>query len=59
MITTHEEKLKDFSGDEELAAEYSDNKSCTKSDTGYHCSCYDKGIDCDLCGEVNKRELCS
>jgi len=33
-------KLEDFGGNEELAAEYSDQKTCPLSDSGYHCSCY-------------------
>lgn len=45
-------KLTDFGGDEYLASEYSDVKTCTKSDLGYHCSCYDTIGECDICGEI-------
>ena len=24
----------------------------TVSDVGYHCSCYDRGKECDICGKV-------
>ena len=47
-------KLEDFGGDRELANEYSDVKECPKSDSGYHCSCYDwgrlLGKECCICG---------
>lgn len=43
------QKLEDFGGDAEIAAEYSDVKTCPKSDVGYHCSCYDKGEGCCIC----------
>jgi len=33
-------KLEDFGGNEQLADEYSDEKTCSLSDSGYHCSCY-------------------
>ena len=47
-----EEKIKDFGGDEIIAAEYSDSKTCPKSDLGYHCSHYDEIIlECCICGE--------
>lgn len=46
-------KLDDFDGDEQYAAEYSDVKTCKVSDSGYHCSCYDKREfgECCLCGK--------
>lgn len=47
-------KLDDFDGDEQIAAEYSDVKTCKKSDSGYHCSCYDNDGECCLCGETNE-----
>ena len=42
-------KLEYFNFDEDVAAEYSDEKTCTKSDSGYHCRCYDYGTECHFC----------
>ena len=44
-------KLEDFGGMQEVADEYSDEKTCPLSDVGYHCSCYDRGMECDICGQ--------
>jgi hypothetical protein len=44
-------KLEDFGGMQEIADEYSDVKTCPLSDVGYHCSCYDRGKECDICGQ--------
>jgi hypothetical protein len=51
---TQEEKLADFGGDEELAAEFSNVKSCSVGDSGYHCSCYteDRRMCCICQGTV-------
>ena len=45
-------KLEDFGGMQEVADEYSDVKECLLSDVGYHCSCYDRGHKCDICGKM-------
>lgn len=45
-------KLEDFNNDISVAAEYSDEKTCDKSDVGYHCSCYDYGQSCCICGKT-------
>ena len=45
-------KLEDFGGMQEIADEYSDVKECPLSDVGYHCSCYDRGHECDICGQM-------
>lgn len=47
-------KLEDFDGDEQLAAEYSDTDGCPISDSGYHCSCYDKFNNCCLCEGIKE-----
>jgi hypothetical protein len=44
-------KLEDFDDDGAWAAEYSDIRTCTESESGYHCSCYDKGNECCICKE--------
>lgn len=49
-------KLKDFDGDVWAANEYADNKTCKKSDVGYHCSCFNYGEECCLCGEIGKKD---
>lgn len=51
------QKLKDFGGNELLANEYSDEKGCASSDSGYHCSHYEeerKEFMCCICGEGRK-----
>ena len=47
-------KLDDFGGEKEIANEYADNKTCKKSDVGYHCSCLNYGEECCLCGEIGE-----
>ena len=49
-------KLKDFSDQQEIANEYSDEKTCSLSDVGYHCSCYSESNCCCICG-YNKEEI--
>ena len=46
-------KLEDFGNDQQLADEYSDVKTCPKSDLGYHCSCYDRGW-----GVMKEKQCC-
>jgi hypothetical protein len=36
-MSLKDDQLADFLGDEAIAAEYSVYKTCTKSDSGYHC----------------------
>lgn len=50
--TNPEQKLEDFGGDEAVAAEYSNIKTCPLSDVGYHCSCYGVGKACCICEEI-------
>lgn len=50
-------KLEDFDGLEEVAAEYSDVKTCPMSDVGYHCSCYDRGEECHICEQKPPEKL--
>jgi hypothetical protein len=54
-MTQQEEQLAYFGGDEYLASEYSVVKECPKSDSGYHCSCYDTLGVCDICGKHEHR----
>jgi hypothetical protein len=44
-----------FGGDPILAAEYSEIQTCPKSDSGFHCSCFDINGVCCLCEETNTR----
>ena len=51
-------KLEDFGGMQEIADEYSDVKTCSKSDVGYHCSCYDEEAgECHICGEFSEASI--
>jgi hypothetical protein len=53
-MTEQEEQFAYFNYDEGLANEYSIVKGCPKSDSGYHCSCYDTHGKCDICEKENK-----
>jgi len=49
-------QLQDFDNDQELSAEYSVFRGCSQSDSGYHCSHYDGGEECDICGQEMSEE---
>jgi hypothetical protein len=43
-----------FGEDNELRFEYSVVSGCPKSDSGFHCSCFDQGTECHLCDALPK-----
>jgi hypothetical protein len=47
-MTTREE----YFGDDEIRFEYSTERTCPLSDSGFHCSCYDDGTPCHICEGV-------
>jgi hypothetical protein len=57
MSPEKQKQLDDFEGDEVLASEYSVQRTCNKSDSGYHCNHYDEGgsfgFECCICEETN------